>query len=404
MHADFIENQHKSACQTDKKRGVIKDIAIACLSALIGILTLLPSQLAIAADAAACNSAASNACYFSFQPDDSQGNFHYYASHSPNTGVAHAAFKPQSALIALHGHPRDANKTFDAALQAVKNAGALDKVLVVAPLFQVGANKAERCHTAGVPEAQPGDLLWTCGSWIEGGIATNANGTDLTSFGAMDALVQELIRRWPSLRSITIAGFSAGAQMVQHYVGFAAPLAAGAPAIRYVISNPGSWLYFDPVRAQPMLSGINATWTQCVGGDNGMGACTFSLQAAPTDICSDVDRWKYGVHDLPAWLKEKHIAANARARYAHADISYVEGALDSNASRGTFNPILDHSCAAEAQGPFRLQRGLAYAYYDRMMLAPARQRTVTVVPGCAHDVACVFPSKAARSALLGPDY
>jgi hypothetical protein len=403
MRTDFTGVHTVSARNADT-HGTAYRLMIAYLSMLIGTLALFTPQFAIATDATACTSAASVACYFSFQPDGSQGNFHYYASHSPDAGKADGKFKPQSALIALHGHPHDANKTFDAALQAVKNAGALDNVLVVAPLFQVDASKADRCHTAGVPEAQPGDLLWTCGSWMEGSLATNAGDNGLTSFGAMDALVQELTHRWPSLRSITIAGFSAGAQMVQHYAGFAAPLPAGAPAIRYVISDPGSWLYFDPVRPQPMLADKAAEWTQCSGGDNGMGACTFSLQAAPTESCTDVDRWKYGMHDLPAWLKEKHIAAIVRARYANADISYLQGALDSNASRGTFNPILDHSCAAEAQGPFRLQRGLAYAYYDRAMLAPAKQRTVTVVPGCAHDIACVFPSKAARSALLGPGY
>ncbi len=49
-----------------------------------------------------------------------------------------------------------------------------------------------------------------------------------------------------------------------------------------------------------------------------------------------------------------------------------------------------------------MQRGLAYAQYDRTMLASGKRREVVVVPGCAHDVACVFPSEAARAALLGP--
>ncbi|MDO9354509.1 MAG: hypothetical protein Q7T55_12490, partial [Solirubrobacteraceae bacterium] len=87
--------------------------------------------------------------------------------------------------------------------------------------------------------------------------------------------------------------------------------------------------------------------------------------------------------------------------YAAADIHYLEAALDSSEAAGTFYKILDKSCAANAQGPFRLQRGQDYAAYDRAMLAPTRKREVTVVPGCAHDVACVFPSPAARAALLG---
>jgi hypothetical protein len=91
-----------------------------------------------------------------------------------------------------------------------------------------------------------------------------------------------------------------------------------------------------------------------------------------------------------------------RQRYASADISYLEGALDSSDAKGTFYGILDKSCAAAAQGPYRMQRGLAYAQYDRALLAPGKRREVVVVPGCAHYVACVFPSAAARAALLGP--
>ena len=88
--------------------------------------------------------------------------------------------------------------------------------------------------------------------------------------------------------------------------------------------------------------------------------------------------------------------------YAEADIRYLEGALDSSAASGAYYRILDKSCAANAQGPYRLQRGFAYAQYDRTVLAPEQQRKVVVVPGCAHDVTCVFASEAARAALLGP--
>jgi hypothetical protein len=105
---------------------------------------------------------------------------------------------------------------------------------------------------------------------------------------------------------------------------------------------------------------------------------------------------------LPPQLRVS--AAEARARYAAADIVYLEGGLDSGTAPGTYYRILDKSCAAEAQGPYRLQRGLAYAQYDRTLLAPDRHREVSVVPGCAHDVVCVFGAPAAREALLRPGH
>lgn len=319
-----------------------------------------------APDASGCTAAAAPDCYRSFQSPGAEGTLNYYASLAPD---ATPAARPTRALVAMHGHPRDAGKTFNAALLAVRNAGALEDTLVVAPVFQVAADKARKCSTPGVPSARAGDLLWTCGSWLEGGRAEN--GARITSFAAMDALVAELTQRWPSLRSITIAGFSAGAQMVQHYIGFADPDGAASVAVRYVVADPGTWLYFDRWRPQPVSEAE----------------------------CPAVNRWKYGTDGLPAFLGRS--AAQAREHYARADISYLEGELDSSEAKGTYYGILDKSCAAAAQGPYRMQRGLAYAQYDRAMLAPDKRREVVVVPGCAHDVACVFPSEAARGALLG---
>ena len=320
-----------------------------------------------AADPASCEMTASSDCYFVLQTPGAGGALHYYASlRAAPTAVA----GPTSALVAIHGHPRDADKTFDATLEAVRSANAIDRTLVVAPVFQVDADRAKKCRTPGVPVAVTGDALWTCGSWLEGGRAN----TGLTSFAALDALVVELARRWPSLRTVTVAGFSAGAQMVQHYIGFAnvSQVAPPGVAMRYVVSDPGTWLYFDAVRPEPPAAGS----------------------------CPEVNRWKYGTEALPEWLGRG--AAAARQRYAEADIHYLEGELDTGDSPGTYYRILDKSCGATAQGKYRLQRGIAYAAYDRAVLAPHKQRQITVVPGCAHDVACVFPSPAARAALIGP--
>ena len=327
---------------------------------------LLALVSAGAAAQANCTSAASTDCFLAFTPPGAAGPMHYYASRTPDAPAPGSA--PTAVLVALHGHSRDANKTFDAALLAARRAGMLEHTLIVAPLFQVASRAAAKCETAGVPEAQPGDLLWTCSSWAAGADADDGSGPG--SFAAMDALIAELARQWPSLHSITIAGFSAGAQLVQRYVGFAAPPPTGT-TLRYVVADPGSWFYFDPVRVLPVSAAR----------------------------CPAVNRWKYGVEGLPVTLGAN--AAQARARYAEADISYIEGELDDSDARGTAYRVLDKSCAANAQGLFRLQRGLAYAAYDRRWLAPGKQRRVAIAPGCGHDVACVFQSDEARAALFG---
>lgn len=359
----------------------------------LSALPLVVGGVPVHAEPADCSTSA--VCYESFQPPQFGGAMHFYASRTP--GAAPGA-QPTRALVAMHGHPRDANKTFDAALSAVRKGGALADTLVVAPVFQVAPEGAARCITDGVPAARPGDLLWTCSSWLEGGRSTN--GARVGSFAAMDALVTELTQRWPSLRTITVAGFSAGAQMVQHYIGFAADRPSNALTVRYVVADPGTWLYFDPVRPQATRDGLPVEWSACGSGEETWRNCSVELSPPDAKACPASNRWKYGVDELPATLLGRD-ATQARRRYADADIRYLEGALDSSDAKGTFYRILDKSCAAAAQGPYRMQRGLAYAQYDRAFLAPTKQRQVEIVPGCAHDVACVFPSEAARDALLG---
>ncbi|XBS70752.1 hypothetical protein ABK905_06435 [Acerihabitans sp. KWT182] len=337
-----------------------------------------------------CAATASPACYDSFKPNGAKGVLHYYASlpwQSVGKGSA-----PSRALIVVHGHPRDANVTFEAALSAARLAGRTKDTLVIAPVFQVADADAGKCRTAGVPAARTGDLLWTCQSWLDGGVA--ANDPALGSFDALNALMLELKRQWPSLKTATVAGFSAGGQMVQHYIGFAA--APAGMSMRYVVADPGTWLYFDPLRPRPWPSGRRADWSLCNATES--PACRFQMATLP-QACPQANQWKYGTENLPRHFTRN--AAQARRHYADAEIYYLEGALDSSAAKGAFYPILDKSCAAAAQGPYRLQRGLAYAAYDRALLAPDKQRSVVVVPGCAHNVGCVFPSTAARRALFG---
>lgn len=339
---------------------------------------------AATADASTCLNSAAAECFRSFTPPGAGGSLHYYSSLDPDA-AAGATAGPTKALIAMHGHSRDANKTFEATLRTVRDAGVLGDTLVVAPLFQVPTDKATagRCTSPGLPAPQTGDLLWSCGSWLEGG--RSASGSRIGSFAVMDALVADIAQRWPSLRTITIAGFSAGGQFVQRYAAFARNDAVtGKVAMRFVVADPSTWLYFDPVR--PKLS------------PDGASVSGFAVPDAAA--CPEMNRWKYGTDDLPAHLGRS--AEQARRQYALADIGYLEGALDSNDARGTAYRVLDKSCAAMAQGSFRLQRGLAYAQYDRTLLAPDMRREVVVVPGCAHDVACVFPSEAARATLIGP--
>lgn len=269
------------------------------------------------------------------------------------------------ALIAIHGYTRDATRTFTAASDAAANAGASSDTLIVAPIFQVPAPESERCHFHGVPAAAPTDALWRCNAWSDGSPALNA---PVTSFGAMDALVEQLARAYPRLSTVTIAGFSAGGQFVQRYAAFSNVRSANL-RLRYVVADPSTFLYFDPERPLGTAS-----------------------------ACSDYNDWKYGTNDLPASLGRT--ASAARASYVSADIHYLVGALDTGDGPRTAYRLLERSCAAERQGHYRLDRAEHYAAYDAAMLAHG-SHPLAIVPGCAHSVSCVFPTAAARAALFG---
>jgi hypothetical protein len=356
--------------------------------ALCGALTPWHAKFAMAIEAACKHY---DLGYFSM-PVDGGGVLHFYSSlATPAEGPSLALHAPTHVLVAMHGHPRDANKTFDAAMCAVTRGDLADDTLVVAPLFQVPSDENEYCKTEGTPEARDDDLLWTCSSWIDG--ESSRNFSKRSSYAAIDSFLAGLKKSWPSLTDVTLSGFSAGAQMVQHSIGFAVDV----PGLRvhYVVADPGSWLYFDKERLQPQLKGKPVDWSECIATIGPFGDCTFTLAVLPETCHNHYNNWKYGLAGgVPELLRRS--PEDAKEHYAKADIAYMEGALDTSTGG-----ILDPSCPAELQGLNRLQRGLGYAVYDRVAVAPANQRTVTVIEGCAHDVACVFPSPEARQILLG---
>jgi len=273
------------------------------------------------------------------------GEFHYFFKQTESDNVT-------SALIVLHGRPRDVGATLSATLTAAEGNPAAKNTVIVAPLFQVSAQQARHCHSPGLPRLQPDDALWRCNSWPAGELDERKR---LSAFAALDALIQQPKQRWPEIRLITVAGFSAGGQFVQHFIPFAHPPAG--IAVRYVVADPGSWLYFDP---------------------------------RPASGCARANEWKYGTDLLPLWLVAD--SSSARESYRNAKIAYLEGAEDRGEGAGSYWRILDKSCAAMQQGSSRLTRGINYARYDRQVLKPVTPHKLSIIAGCRHDVRCVFAS------------
>jgi hypothetical protein len=271
-------------------------------------------------------------------------------------------------LILVHSADRTAEGYFGVGVAAARLTGALDDTLVIAPRF------ASRDGLTCSDTLAAGELNWPCegNSWRSGGVA---RGTTLTSFDLADAILRKVARKaaFPNLRAIVLSGHSAGGQFVTRYqMANRVDDTLGVP-LRYVVANPSSYAYPDPLRP---------IWKN--------GQIIFE----PFDgrACASYDQWPYGLAERAGYTQDAR-AGTLRRQLAERSVTYLLGEDD------VFPVALfDGSCAAMAQGPTRLERGRAFAAYVNQKLGG--HHTVIVVPLCGHDVRCMFTAEAALPVLF----
>ncbi|MGF6774745.1 pimeloyl-ACP methyl ester carboxylesterase [Paraburkholderia sp. GAS199] len=289
---------------------------------------------------------------------------------TPNPGI-------ERAVILIHGRLRNADTYFDLAERVCALAGddVAARTLLIVPQFLATAD-------LDAHDLPPSTLHWDWVSWMGG---ENAEGpAPISSFSVLDAILRTLASReqFASLREVVIAGHSGGGQVVQRYAvvtqGEAALVGRGL-ALRYVVANPSSYVYFDARR--PTKSGEFAA---------------FDAKACPS-----FNRWKYGLEDLPAYLRNTATeidAAELEAAYTRRHVTVLLGGADCDPR----HPALDVSCAAQTQGPNRLARGLAYQrYMAQRHPAGLAAHSTHVIDGVGHDARGIFASEAGLAALLG---
>lgn len=258
------------------------------------------------------------------------------------------------AVIVMHGIDRAAAITMrgaEAARAAAGPAGA--QTLLIVPQFLIPADIAAS-HL-------PADTLrWSVDGWPGGEPALGP--IPVSSFTVFDAILRHLADRtlFPALTEIVVAGHSAGGQVVQRYAVVGHPIPALATEhiqVRYVVANPSSYLYFSDDRPAPV----------------------------DPAVCPNFDRWKFGLRDVPPYV---HATAGLEARYAARDVTYLLGTADTDPN----HKALDKSCAAEAEGPYRLARGEAYFAYMRRRHPGLLNQRLVLVPGVGHSGVKMFGS------------
>ncbi len=266
-------------------------------------------------------------------------------------------------MVVFHGNGRNARGYFAYVKDAREEAGEPESdVLIVAPHF-VTEEDLDR-------HPQPdGDRLlrWTSQAWKDG--RRSQAPVRSSSFDAVDAIIARLAdrRRFPALRDVVLAGHSAGSQLLNRYAAAGRGpdrLSALGIAVRYVVANSSSYLYFSDDRPWRVRR-----------------------------RCSGVNDWKYGLDEPPSYVRD---TARLEATYIARDVVYLLGEKDNDPN----SRYLDRRCEAEAQGENRRERGESYFTYLKAR-HPALRHRLRLVSGIAHSARRMFASPCGRAALFG---
>ena len=271
----------------------------------------------------------------------------------------------QRVLIIVHGRLRNAMTYLKSAQTAAAQAGQERNTLIIAPQF-LNESDVRRNHL-------PDQLLhWQGDEWMAGAVSTGASA--LSAYAALDEVLARLSNRkkFPTLREVVVAGHSGGGQVVQRYalIGHGdTQLAGSGIQLRYVVANPSSYAYFS---AQRPVAGFQPS------------------------TCPGFNRWKYGLQDLPDYAKGQS-AEQLEQVYVQRDITYLLGQQDTDPN----HPALDKSCAAEAQGAYRLIRGHNYFAYLQQRHPQGFTQALVEVPGVGHDGNGMLTSPQGQRVLFG---
>jgi pimeloyl-ACP methyl ester carboxylesterase len=296
------------------------------------------------------------------------------------------------AFILVHGAGRDANNYFRTAVAAAFLAGGLDDTVVVAP--RLASNDADCRDTLA-----PNEVSWPCNgnSWRAGGIAKGSQ--TLTSFDFADEILRRLADKqaFPNLKTIVVAGHSAGGQFVTRYeMANRIHDTLGVP-ITYVVANPSSYAYLDAVRPNALAYAPTASAPGYIPAPPANAPATAGGSAAANSgafrtfgderNCTTFNQWPYGLQKRTGYT-EKLTDEQLKKQLVARPTTYLLGELDILPLGG-----FDASCPAMAQGPTRLARGQAFGKYVNEKLGAQHQ--IVVVPLCGHNARCMFTSDAA---------
>jgi pimeloyl-ACP methyl ester carboxylesterase len=274
------------------------------------------------------------------------------------------------ALIIVHGTSRDPDNYFRHGLAAEFLANALEDTALIVPRI---ASADGNCHD----KLAENEVAYPCNgdSWRAGGAAPKNK--NLTSFDFMDEILRKLAlkKAFPNLKTIVIAGHSAGGQFVHRYEMSNTVHESLAVPVTYVVANPSSYAY--PDAARPIVTGEKITFGPFRDGRN----------------CTTYNLWPYGFEKRAGGYSAKLTDDQLKKQLISRPVTYMVGEIDVLPLGG-----FDSSCPAMAQGLTRRARGEAF---DKMVNEKLGGHSpLRVIPECGHNARCMFTSEDALPVLF----
>ncbi len=154
-------------------------------------------------------------------------------------------------VFVLPGADRDANFVFNNVFQALKTLPVSENVLLISAQF-LSEEDADM--------SQDNCIRWQGSDWSAG--LDSKWPSQISSFEVLNEFILALLDtgHFPKVRTLVVAGHSAGGQFVNRFAAGSKPLQDGLwgrkIAVLFVISNPSSYLYFDEKRPKNAVESI----------------------------------------------------------------------------------------------------------------------------------------------------
>ncbi|CAD6961402.1 unnamed protein product, partial [Tilletia caries] len=308
----------------------------------------------------------------------------------------------EQAIVMFHGKERNGDGYWTIANQVLRSAvndgfpGANKNTLVIAPQFMSKIRNSGQyaSNQIAFDDVNP---------WQVGERATFPKGTSVTSFSAIDNLLDRLAdkSKFPKLQRIVIVGHGGGGQLVTRYAVLGSIPSPSKVAVRLVVGDPSSNLYFTDDR--PLRS-------------------SFDAQGATKGSCPLYNTYRYGFTDLTKYNPTAGSLSPSAyfSRFAKRDVVFIVGNNDKD-------PSGDQTCMAHLLGgSARCDRTFMYWRYINQLAGttasaklsgfPGKfssqlpdwsnqtggqlKAQLTIVPNAQHDPSAVFQNQLGRAVLF----